>query len=162
MTDCEMCGKNLQTPLKAKVEGTIMNVCPNCARFGETIVKPRMVPSRQNFSRSGFTKRTDPDMNKIVVSNYGPLVKSAREKKGLKQEELAKQLSEKESIIHKIESNNFRPSFLLARKLERFFNIRLIEEMNVQKKEETNNKPQGPEQELTMEDLLKKAMAKKK
>ena len=69
----------------------------------------------------------------VVVSNYGSLIKNAREKMGLKQEELAKKLNEKESIIQKIETANFKPGMKLAKKLERFFGIKLIEEVEVEK-----------------------------
>ena len=67
-------------------------------------------------------------MIQIITPDYSELIKKKREKLGLKQEELAKKIAEKESIIHKIESGQFEPSVELARKLEKFLNIKLIEQ----------------------------------
>ena len=46
---------------------------------------------------------------------------------GLKQFELAQKISEKESIIHKIESDSEDPSIQVIKKLERLFKVKLIE-----------------------------------
>jgi len=46
----------------------------------------------------------------------------------LKQEEFAKKLNEKESLIQKIESGHFEPSIGLAKKIGRFLKIKLVEE----------------------------------
>jgi len=47
---------------------------------------------------------------------------------GLTQEQLAKKLKEKLSVIKKIE-NGWEPSLTLIRKLEKFFSIKLTEEL---------------------------------
>ena len=47
---------------------------------------------------------------------------------GLKQEDLAKEIAEKESVIHWLETGRHEPSLELARKLEKFLGIRLIDE----------------------------------
>ncbi|MBN1175550.1 TIGR00270 family protein, partial [Candidatus Woesearchaeota archaeon] len=128
MADCEMCGLSVGSLVSAKIEGTIMKVCPNCARYGAQLETPSQRVN--NFTKSR-PKRTfvDPDENKVIVKNYSSLVKNAREKSKLKQEQVAKELNEKESLIHSIESGNLKPSFKTARKLEKFFHIKLIEEI---------------------------------
>lgn len=64
-----------------------------------------------------------------IVENYGEIIRNARMKIGLSQEEFAKQLSEKITIIKRIEQGNFKPSIELARKIEKFLKIKLIEKV---------------------------------
>lgn len=158
MADCEMCGSSVGNLVTAKVEGTNMKVCPNCKRYGQTLEPStnrinKFTPSRPR------REYVDPDANKVVVRNFSSLVKSARERKNMKQEQVAKSLNEKESLIHSIESGHLRPSFKTARKLEKFFDIKLIEEIPGLTQE---NKPihQEEAEPLTMADILKKAMKK--
>ncbi|MEM3897967.1 MAG: multiprotein-bridging factor 1 family protein [Nitrososphaerota archaeon] len=61
-----------------------------------------------------------------LVENYGELVREARSRMGLTQEELASQIGEKATVIKKIEHGELRPSIELARKLEKFLKIRLL------------------------------------
>lgn len=128
MADCEMCGKIISKPVKAFIEGITMNVCPQCAAYGKRLEEP------SNRNTNMTTRRAprlfeDPDSNKYIVSNYGSIIKSAREKKGLKQEQVAKSLNEKESVIHKVESGHLEPSLKLANKLEKFFGITITENL---------------------------------
>ena len=129
MVDCEMCGKSIDKPVKVIVEGTSMTVCSQCAAYGRRLEDPKTRHTNMTTRRPQRVFES-PDTNLFVVSNYGPLVKLAREKKGLKQEQVAKSLNEKESIIHKIESGNFKPSLKLAKKIERFFGIKITETLN--------------------------------
>lgn len=157
MPDCEMCGSNVSSLVTAKVEGTIMKVCSNCAKYGLKFENP--LERRNNFNSR--TKRifNDPDENKVIVKNYSKIIKQAREKSNLKQEQVAKRLNEKESLIHSVESGSLKPSFKTARKLEKFFNIKLIEEIP-DLPEEVNSLRAEESGPLTMGDLLKKAMKK--
>jgi len=158
MADCEMCGSSVERLVTAKIEGTQMRVCPNCARYGEQFEEPSQ---RINNFTSSRPKRVfvDPDANKVIVKNFSSLIKSSRERMNLKQQDVAKQLNEKESLIHSIESGHLKPGFKTARKLEKFFKIRLIEEIQ---EISTDQIPVSEKAEpLTMGDLLKQAMKKK-
>ncbi|MBU2406933.1 MAG: TIGR00270 family protein, partial [Nanoarchaeota archaeon] len=73
------------------------------------------------------TRIKQDDLAEGIVDGYSKIVKEGREKKGLKQEELAKEIAEKESLIHSIESGHIKPSFKTAKKLEVYLNISLIE-----------------------------------
>lgn len=64
-----------------------------------------------------------------LIENYGEIIRNARIKMGISQEELAKQISEKLTIIKKIEQGTFKPSIELARKLEKFLKIKIIEKV---------------------------------
>lgn len=161
MVDCEMCGKRDISPVRAMIEGTAMVVCDSCAKYGKRLVDhSRKVTSREKKIKKGSSQREDPDKNKVLVDKYNILIKQAREKRGLKQEEVAKRLNEKESLIHKVESGQFRPRLQTIRKFERFFSVKLIEEFT--EKERPSQQFNSPEEKLTMGDLLKKAMEKKK
>ena len=128
MPACDMCGQEARL-LKAKIEGTLLDVCPQCAKFGEIISRPQ--PS---FSKKVNTPKQTPQIPKrkeiiqVIVEDYGHKIRNARERKGLTQEQFAGQLNEKESIIQKMESGQFKPSIKLARKLERMLHIQLVEE----------------------------------
>lgn len=61
-----------------------------------------------------------------LIENYGELVREARTRMGLTQDELASQIGEKLTVIKKIEHGELRPSIELARKLEKFLKIRLL------------------------------------
>ena len=119
---CEMCGKDVKL-IRASIEGTEMNVCEQCASFGERVAvaaKPKAIPVRK--------PKVQQERQEIVVDDCAALVKAAREKRGLKQEELAKRIQEKESVIQNVETGKFTPSIALARKLESYLNITLVED----------------------------------
>lgn len=146
---CDLCGSESEM-FKAIVEGSEMNVCQNCSKFGKIINKPK-----QNFNLKSKTikkKQDKPETIFLIVDNYAQLIKTAREKMKLKQEEVAKKIAEKESLIHSIESGKHEPNINLARKLERFYNIKLVEEH----KEENQNIGKSNASGLTIGDLIKK------
>ena len=70
---------------------------------------------------------------------------------GLKQEELARKINEKESLIHKLENELVEPSLKLAEKLEKFLKIKLIEIYSDENKYVKNN-----DDKLTIGDLFLK------
>ncbi len=120
---CEMCGSNAGRLLKADIEGSVMNVCSSCARFGKLIKAPPVYEKR-------IERKREPDKKpvEIIVANFSSLIKNKRERLGLKQEQLAKKLAERESIIQKLETGQFVPGVELARKIEKILRLRLIEE----------------------------------
>lgn len=123
---CDMCGKETNL-VQAEVEGTTLSVCPACAKFGKTHQSPK---SRFKGKRKGPMFRAKKDKKRevlLIKTNYADLVRDAREKMGLKQEEFAKKVNEKVSIIQQMENSRFRPSIRLAKKLESILKIKLIE-----------------------------------
>ena len=146
MGSCEVCGKNFDNLEKAIVEGVMINVCHDCSKFGKIIPvrKPLIGPRR-------IIPVQTKEVMEDIVTDYAEIIKKAREKKGLKQEELAKNIAEKESVISKVEGGSLKPSFILAKKLEQFFGIKLIEYLEEKKEVNLNLKDNG----LTIGDLLK-------
>ncbi len=123
MSQCDMCGKEDMRLSQAIVEGSMMSVCKNCTKFGKVI----SVDKPEQASRAKIQLRMPVEKEiESIVPGYGNIVKKAREARSMKQEELAKKIAEKESVIHKIESGSFEPPIDLARKLERLLGVRLV------------------------------------
>jgi putative transcription factor len=117
---CDMCGKDGFLK-RMKVEGTVMNVCQDCSKFGVPVERTALSYPRRTQRKERV------EVVEFVVNNYAEIIRNARNKTGLKQEDFARQINEKESIVHKIETGHFSPSLKLARKLEKFLHIKLVE-----------------------------------
>lgn len=86
------------------------------------------------------------------MENLGEVIRSARERLGLTQEELANLVQEKVSIIRKIEAGSFRPSLELARNIEKALKVRIIREL---KDEDIRiTPPSGQARGVTLGDIL--------
>lgn len=150
---CDMCGKEGNL-CKAIIEGVEMDVCSGCAKLGRKISQEYNIKERVVFSApQRRTRRMLPreEIVRGVVEGYSNIVKRKREKFGLKQEELAKKIAEKVSVIHNIESGHLEPSIKIAEKLEKFLKVKLIEEINEQKYEK---KEDMMARELTLGDMI--------
>ncbi len=160
MVDCEMCGKRNAGVKKARIEGSIMSVCLACATYGAEVSMPKKISANiiRNYAPREYK---DADADARIVPRFNSILKNAREKKGLKQEQVAKMLNEKESLIHNIESGKFKPRLKTARKLEKFFGVSIVETVSFDG--ENNDIPQitNNEEPLTMGDLLKKTLEKR-
>lgn len=138
---CEMCGKETPVTGRVRIEGTVLNVCDACARFGER-VDPAPAPSGPPVGgarsrapllpvRPGGPRRLEErDLYQEIgemelAPDWGKRVRVAREARTWTPEELGKKLNEKKSIVLKIESGSFRPPDALVRKLERLLQVRL-------------------------------------
>jgi len=123
MKSCSLCGKRFPELLNAIVEGSMLSVCEDCSKFGNVIEvkKPEIQEERRRI-----IKIEEPKELELVVKDFPNKIKEARELMGLKQEEVAKKIAEKESVVHKLESGHLTPSLNLVRKLENLFHIRLI------------------------------------
>lgn len=147
-----MCGKESQV-FKAIIEGAEMTVCKGCAKYGKVLRVIRPAPKRAKIKQKAMPVRPEKEIIEMIVSNCSSIIKRAREQRTLTQEQVAKMLNEKESLIQKVESGNIKPSIMLARKLERFLRIKLVEQH-----EETFGKLKGAGGKgdaLTIGDLIK-------
>ena len=120
MVRCEMCGKDSDL-VNAVIEQVELKVCPGCARFG-TVRESNELP--QFHERKAEHK--EPGLK--LSADYASLLRQARERQGLTQEDFAKSLQERESIVAKWEQGKMQPSVEAARKLEKLLNVSLIEE----------------------------------
>jgi len=115
-----MCGAE-SSLVRARVEGTDMDLCKSCARFGEIIPKQTVRPKRVTIR----THRIPEEL--VVVPDFSHRIIKKRSALGLKQEELAMRVAEKASVIQKLENGSFTPPITLAKKLEKLLNIKLTE-----------------------------------
>ena len=148
--NCEMCGKETELQ-KAIIEGVEMNVCAQCGKFGRVVRRLRVEETAGKQAKKE-AEEEEPEVVESIVGDYTGIIKKAREKTGLKQEDVAKKINEKESVIHQIESGHFKPGLALARKLEKFFHIILVEKVTVEKgKKKSNEDDEG----MTIGDMIK-------
>lgn len=152
MPNCEICGQETELVI-AEIEGMDMSVCQKCAQFGQVKNIPKI---RAEVSKKISHKpiRSEPHFETIetIIPGYAQKIKKARERLGLNQEDFAKKINEKESLLHKMETGSFEPSLPLARKLERLLGIKLIQKAE----EEKIVSSKTPSEGLTIGDLIKK------
>ena len=86
--------------------------------------------------------------------NFAEKIKKARERKEITQEDLAKFIAEKESVIHQLESGKLKPNFKLAHKLEVFLNISLVDKVETKLKKD--KKVDFKDGNLTIGDIITK------
>jgi putative transcription factor len=151
MSLCEMCGKK-DVSVAALVEGTELKVCNDCSKYGKVLRKIQQVYNQQNIkSKTEIKKQEEPEVIEVIIEGYGNLVKTAREKLGLTQDDFGKKINEKVSVIHSIESEHHEPNMELAKKLEKFLKIKIIEQI----KDENKSFGSGKTNSLTIGDIIK-------
>lgn len=133
---CDMCGSE-ERLFKTNIEGTILNVCRECSKFGKIISEIKPVEKVKPKKVEKIEIEPEKEIIPMVVSDFAEKIRTKREKLGLKQEDFAKKIAEKESIVHKLETGEFKPSLELAEKLEKILNIKLIEEYEEEHKAQT-------------------------
>ncbi|EMA51459.1 multiprotein bridging factor aMBF1 [Halococcus thailandensis] len=146
MVQCEMCGAETSSPTTVEIEGAELDVCDDCADFGTEVEQQSTGSASTKYSTdsssggsdgsssaggasgSSNTRRHDmfDDMEE-VVQDYDERIRNARESAGLSQDELAKELNEKASLIRKLERGASLPSDSVQGKLERKLDITLTE-----------------------------------
>jgi putative transcription factor len=134
---CDICGSKEATA-RALIEGTEMSVCSGCSSFGKVVSAIRHEQPTKN-KKTAVEHEQKPlvkgrgELVQMIIPDYGSIIKNRREKLGIKQEDAAKKLCIKESLLHKIETGAFEPNIELARKLEKFFGVKLVEQVEEQR-----------------------------
>lgn len=148
MVQCEMCGTETGSGTTAKIEGAELQVCQSCADFGTEVTTADASNTTSKYSTgdtgsSGSTRQTEPtrggggrgrsqrrdlfDEMEMLADDYPQRIRQARENRDLSQEDLAKQLNEKASLIRKLERGDMQPSDAIQSKIERHLDISLTE-----------------------------------
>jgi putative transcription factor len=139
---CEMCGKEVLLTSRVRLERTVLNLCPDCAKFGQPVNPAPAVPapslragrpsSAGGASRPASSGRRleERDLYRDIgemelAPDWFRRVRVAREARTWTPEDLGKKLNEKKSVVLKIESGSFRPPDQLVRKIEHLLKIRL-------------------------------------
>jgi len=124
---CELCGRNITGKIHTvEIEGAILRVCDKCSKLGKSVTyekKPVIARTGFNFGVKGE------GLDELYIrEDYYKVIKEARERLGLTQEELGRKLGEKSSVISKLETGKLKPSIPLARKIEHVLKVKIIEE----------------------------------
>jgi len=135
-----MCGNEIYSrPITIKIEGAELSVCPSCAKHGERVVQPK--PQRQKASsKPYFQQRTTPskpassrpykeEESGMLVSDYHERIRLARQRMKLTQKEVSIQTKISTSELQSIETGKMRPPDRIVKILEKFFDIKLTEEV---------------------------------
>lgn len=139
MSECELCGSG-KANRKTRIDGAVLTVCEKCVGFGEEIR-----PIEMKIVKKSIPKL---EMGDVLKQNFNIIISNSRSKMNLKQEDLAKKLNEKLSIIKRVEEG-WKPTPNLISKLEKFFNIELIENPEDKKMEKKTSK-----ERLTIGDVV--------
>jgi putative transcription factor len=145
----------------------MMNVCGNCVKFGveqaggeaEVTGRSRTTAALENRAVRSRQRDVFSDMPEELVEDYGERVRQARQKHGLSIEDLGKKLNERQTELAKLEQGTYHPPDTLVRKLEKFFNIKLMEKPEFVP---GSAKPAGAGGPVTLGDLIRDAQKKPK
>ena len=177
MVQCEMCGTETSTPKTVKIEGAELDVCDSCAEFGTEVKTESSSGGSTKYSTSsssgsgsgssggtsgsssgssdssgGRGRRKDMfDEMDEIAQDYDERIRNARESAGLSQEELARELNEKASLIRKLERGDTLPSDSVQKKLERKLEISLSEGLDTEDTEWEGGSASG---EYTLGDVV--------
>ncbi len=128
-----MCGSESRL-YKSEIEGSMLNVCQNCAKFGKVIANApdkkfieKIQKKREKEQKPG-PLISEHELSETIIEDFAKVIKEKRESLNLKQEDFAKKINEKVSLIHKMETSSFEPNIKLARKIERFLKVKLVEQ----------------------------------
>ncbi|MCX8182800.1 MAG: multiprotein bridging factor aMBF1 [Crenarchaeota archaeon] len=169
---CEICGARALKLRRVVIEGSVMNVCPDCFN---TLTKK--TPIENVFAKPSGTLVKKPVAAKPVVvkkvegkapvenvslaesvelaSNYRELIKSRRRELGWSEEDLGEKTGLKTSLIKKIESGKITPSMVDVRKIEDALKIKLLKTSSKQEEVPVKHLVKKPSSALTLGDILR-------
>jgi len=136
---CELCGKEiLGKPKRVVVEGAELETCAACGSLGTEIRRPQtFVGPTSKVAAHSRTRYRDiyRQMEGELDPDFSEIVKNARKRAGITQEQLAAKIMEKALVIKKIERNELAPDDKLRKKLEKALNVNLLIEIGREKSE---------------------------
>jgi putative transcription factor len=160
---CELCGKTMPFTKSVIIDGAKLEVCSECAKFGEdykstpegstggnkTVIEQRL---ERRQKRMG-TKDVYAQAKSVeIVENYGKVIREAREAKGMDLEDFSNFINEKKGTIAKIETNKLVPDDKLVKKIEKALDIKLLEAVSLGMIQESG----GGAGKMTLGDFFKK------
>ena len=151
---CEICGAEISgAPQRIVIDGSALEVCKGCARFGKPEDKWSPVPKKMvPVERAFIVRRPKPrdhfkDLAEFVPE-YGQKIREARESMGLSPEDLGARIKEKSALLRKIEREEITPEDEVRQKLEKELKIKLTDEVS-----EASVKSGGHGRGLTLGDI---------
>ena len=133
---CEVCGRKIiGPPFRAMIEGAKMTACNKCVKLGSVFWEAKTEPRLRKVAKRlppapVLSRRKQPPLptgeTLELIDDFGMRVRQAREKMGLSHEDLGKKMSEKVSVLRKVESGKMTPDNLLTEKLQHALRIKLL------------------------------------
>ena len=159
LKECEVCGREAHSLFRRKIEGIVMEVCNDCKDVGEEpdidrssrtptrnvskfrdIYSPKKSkPAEKTYKpppRPSTYKKRDNISNLKIIENYTTLLIQCRNKQGLSAKEFANSLFIKENYYNRIEKGTTQLNINLARRIEKKYQISLVEIENQEEEEE--------------------------
>lgn len=149
MGACDLCGKEMEKLLRVEIEGSELGVCAGCGKYG--IVLKEVVKEKKEIILPEKKVAVVEEVEESIVPDFAEKIRRARERKGMKQEDFAGLLNEKESLLEKWEKGGLTPSLEAAKKLGRVLGINFIEKVE-DKKIDLGKQVSG---EITLADVIK-------
>jgi len=145
------------------IEGAKLTVCGKCAKLGKIIwdeTKPKTLmpsvkaPTRRLTSKTKSKKPPQAAVESVLelAEDFDVKIRQARRKLGLSHKELGRKISEKVSVLKKIETGKMTPDNRLATKLEHTLKFKLLVQASEEKVPKAKIKPVS--HELTLGDLI--------
>jgi putative transcription factor len=138
---CEMCGRDVESVTRVRVEGSVLRLCTECARFGaplDPVPAPAAAAPMRSPAFSGAAVRSGGAPRRLeerdlyqeigemeLASDWPKRIRVAREALHWTPDDLAKKLNEKKSVVLKLESGGIHPPDDLVRHVERLLKVRL-------------------------------------
>ncbi len=137
---CEMCGVEAPRLKRIVIEGSTLNVCQKCVKFGQdhTAASGTEAVSESNTISERLERREKRQKTRDVFEgskdelalDYPQRIRKGRSSMGLSQEELAKKINEKKSVVAKLETGDMVPDDKIIKKLEKTLDISLTEKID--------------------------------
>lgn len=178
---CSICGNYSETIGLYAVEGIQMEVCPNCSVFGKrerSSAQNRAIHARLNSpeykkkvkefikaDKNKYAGKFSLEAGERVLDDCASIIRAIVNKNHWTNEDFAKKINEKESYVSSFLSGHTRPSLEVAKKIEKMFDVKLIESFDNSAVGTSAVVSRGNSKSfdrLTFADLFKQAMEKKK
>jgi len=134
--ECYTCGK--PSVGIGIVEGTRVALCERCAQYARNFAfYRREAPKKSAEAQTAFKpspmRREKKARGKEIdfVVGFGKILLQAREKIGLSRKQLGEKLFIREQEIAAFEEGRLKPVETIARKLERFLGVKILEEEEI-------------------------------
>ncbi len=138
MEECELCGSKMKDVYIVNVDEVELRVCTKCAQGKKIISKVVEQPKRPGLPMKEAKKEIPQ-----LIENYGSVIHAARESMKIPIKVLAEMISEKETLLLRVEQQRTMPSVELTKKLEKALGIRLAETSAQMQEGSLNRSGQG-------------------
>lgn len=128
MSYCELCGSQITgKAIPIVVENdVVMQVCGSCSRHGRPYSRRKRSERKREMQKQ--QKETFTFRLLSVRKDYSRLIKEARKRHGMTEDELGEKMGELGPVVRLLEQGKFKPDEGLARKLEGLLGVSLLEE----------------------------------